>query len=132
MEKIENIGYIYKITNLINNKCYIGQTIKSIEERWRDHKCKAFNSSSKCYNYPLYRAFRKYGINNFSFEIIEKCKISELNKKEIYWIQYYNSYKKGYNQTLGGDGTKSLELNEQEVIEKYNELKNLAKTAVFF
>lgn len=42
MEKIENIGYIYKITNLINNKCYIGQTTKSIEERWNQHKNDAF------------------------------------------------------------------------------------------
>ena len=132
MEKIENIGYIYKITNLINNKCYIGQTTKSIEERWNQHKNDAFRKKRYTYNYPLYRAFRKYGFENFSFEVIEKCKISELNDKEIYWINFYNSYHNGYNQTLGGNGTKNLELNEQEVIEKYKEFQTLEKVAKFF
>ena len=121
MDKTENIGYIYKITNLINNKCYIGQTTKSIEERWNRHKRDAFNKEKYNYEYPLYRAFRKYGIENFSFEIIEECETSELNEKEIYWINYYNSAKsKGYNQSLGGKGNKTLNLNEQEVINKYN------------
>ena len=133
MDKIENIGYIYKITNLINNKCYIGQTTKSIEERWNRHKRDAFNKEKYNYEYPLYRAFRKYGIENFSFEIIEKCKISELNEKEIYWIKYYNSAgHNGYNQTLGGDGTRILELDEQEVIKKYEEFQVIEKVAKFF
>ena len=76
----------------------------------------------------IHKAIAKYGKENFTLEVIEETEDNLLNEREMYWIQYYDSYKKGYNQTLGGDGTKSLELNEQEVVEKYNELKNLAKT----
>ena len=96
---------IYKIENMIDHKIYIGQS-KNIEQRWDEHKWSSQNiNKGKEYEYPLYRAFRKYGIENFSFEIIEKCKIEELNNKERYWIKYYNSFKEGYNQTLGGDSS---------------------------
>jgi len=91
---------IYKITNMINNKCYIGQSV-NIKQRWKNHK--TVNPKDHEYNYPLYQAFRKYGINNFNFEVIEECSIDELNNKEEYWIKYYNSYNNGYNQTLGGN-----------------------------
>ena len=89
---------IYKITNSINNKCYVGQSI-DIERRWRDHK-KNYLSS----NYPLYLAFKKYGLDNFTFEILEECNECELDQKEIYWIDYYHGYSQGYNQTTGGQG----------------------------
>lgn len=91
---------IYKITNKINNKCYIGQSV-DINKRWNAH-IHSFNNID-VYNYPLYRAFRKYGIENFSFEIIETCPRDKLNEREKYWIQYYDSCYNGYNQTLGGD-----------------------------
>ena len=101
---------IYKITNTINGKFYIGQAI-DIEERWKSHRRNSLNSKSKEYNYPLYRAIRKYGIENFSFEIVEECSIEELNEKEIYYIGEFNSYihaenSQGYNMTLGGEGTR--------------------------
>jgi hypothetical protein len=51
----------------------------------------------------LSRAIRKYGIDNFSFNIIEECKQNQLNERERYWIAYYNTFYDGYNQTLGGD-----------------------------
>lgn len=88
---------IYKITNKINQKCYIGQSV-DIKRRWRSHK----NDATKI-DYPLYLAFHKYGIENFSFEVIEECDRDKLNEREIYWIEYYNSYYQGYNQTLGGN-----------------------------
>lgn len=88
---------IYKITNMINNKCYIGCS-KNIEQRWKQHKRIPKIKTS------LYNAFRKYGINNFKFEIVELCLESELSEKEKYWINYYNSYNNGYNETLGGEG----------------------------
>ena len=89
---------IYKITNTINNQCYIGQS-KDIQARWSKH-LSAYKTSPE---WKLYRAFKKYGISNFSFEIIEECKIEELNEKEIYWIAYYDSFNNGYNMTLGGE-----------------------------
>jgi group I intron endonuclease len=95
---------IYKITNKINNKCYIGKS-SNIEERWQYHVNRRYDN--KEYNKPLYRALRKYGINNFSFEIIEELENYEQdsNKREQYWIKFYNSYgESGYNGTKGGDG----------------------------
>ena len=95
---------IYKITNQINNKCYIGKS-NNISRRFRDHKRLAFQSGHKEYNKALYIAFRKYGLDNFTFEIIEELEDYSLSEeREIYWIKYYHSYENGYNETLGGDG----------------------------
>lgn len=74
---------IYKITNLTNNKVYIGQSI-NILKRFRDHKQIAFDKRSHCYDYPLYRAIRKYGIENFKFEIIEEVTKDLLTIREQY------------------------------------------------
>lgn len=95
---------IYKITNLINGHAYVGQA-KDIERRWAQEKNMSKNQNNPGYNYPLMKAFRKYGIENFKFEIIEECDINDLNNREIYWIEFYNTFFNGYNQTLGGDTT---------------------------
>lgn len=101
----ENRCGIYKITNNINNKCYIGKSV-SIEQRWKEH-LSAYNWEREK-NKPLYLAFQKYGIENFSFEILEECENIRqlLNEKEQFWINYYDSTNqtKGYNITPGGDG----------------------------
>ena len=87
---------IYKITNLVNGKIYIGQS-RNIEERWRVHK------KEVSLDYPLYRAFKKYGLDNFSFEIVELCSISELNEREYFFIKKFNSLVPiGYNTKLVG------------------------------
>lgn len=95
---------IYKITNLINQKSYIGQSI-DIENRLKNHKKHAFTSNTKDkeYNKPLYCAIRKYGVDNFSYEILEECTIVELNNKEIFYIELYDTYNKGYNCNRGGN-----------------------------
>lgn len=93
---------IYKIENLINHKCYIGQST-NIHKRWIMHKSISNNPKSKFYDYPLYKSIRKYGIENFSFEIIELCKKEELNDLEIAYIKAYDSTKNGYNMCDGGD-----------------------------
>ena len=94
---------IYKITNKINNQCYIGYST-NIQQRWTKEYNSAFNSTHQAYNYPLQQDFRKYKKEDFSFEIIEECSIEELREKEKYWIKYYNSFYNGYNQTIGGEG----------------------------
>lgn len=113
---------IYKITNKINNKSYIGQSI-NIEHRWKEHLSRI---DDKQFDYAIYNAFRKYGIENFNFEIIEQCKENELNDKEIYWIDYYNSYYDGYNMNLGGNG---LRYDYDFLVKTYLECKSLEKAA---
>lgn len=93
---------IYKITNLINGQSYIGQSI-NIEKRWAQERQSAFNANDKTYNYPISRAFRKYGLDNFQFEVLEECLQAQLNGREKYWIIQYDTFYNGYNQTLGGD-----------------------------
>lgn len=88
---------IYLITNKINGKNYIGQSI-DIARRWRQHREAVSYGQT-----PLYKAIRKYGIENFDFCILEECSKEELNDKEIQYIEQYNSYFCGYNQTRGGD-----------------------------
>lgn len=88
---------IYKITNLITNKIYIGQSI-DCQRRWWEHKARAFDKNNNCFNKPLYRSIRKYGIENFLFEIIKECEPNELNEYEAYYISLYNSViPNGYN-----------------------------------
>ena len=99
---------IYKITNLINNKCYIGQSV-NIENRWQHHRSASRCETNECYNYPLQKAMRKYGLENFSFEILEECKVEELDQKEKYYIQFYQSLENGYNQVrVEQSGTKII------------------------
>ena len=94
---------VYKVTNKINNKCYIGSTY-NFEKRKSQHiKASKNKAGNKTYNYPLYRAFRKYGLENFTFEILEdNIKLIDIAAKELNYIEKFNSYTNtgwGYNQT---------------------------------
>lgn len=99
-------GIIYKVTNLVNKKLYIGLTTKSLEERRREH-IKQVNNDSQL---AFHRAIRKYGLDNFIWEVIDKAdNKNELCNKEMYWIGYYKTYthlddSHGYNMTIGGEG----------------------------
>ena len=111
------IGNIYKISNDINDKLYIGKSQKSIDIRFKEH-CRE-SKSDRFENRPLYKAMRKYGISHFKISLIESVPFSELCEREKYWISYYNSYKTGYNATLGGDGTPYLDDNYDNFISDY-------------
>ena len=101
---------IYKIENKINGKVYIGQSI-AIKTRWQQHKYEAQTGESQA---PLYLALRKYGIENFSFEVLEECPQELLNEKEIFWIAHYKSNDRdfGYNVLAGGQNGGVLYPNE--------------------
>ena len=116
---------IYKITNKLNQHAYIGQSV-NIESRWKDEKNRAFNPTSESYSSTLSKAFRKYGIDNFTFEIIALCAKKDLDDKEKYFIALYDTYNSGYNETTGGNGTPNLsvKLTDEQVKEIYFLLKN--------
>jgi group I intron endonuclease len=99
--------FIYKITNKINGKFYIGKTSKSVEQRFKAH----INCAKNRVNRHLYDAMNYYGYDNFTVELIEEIYSNlEANEKERYWINFYNCISpKGYNMTVGGDGGYTLE-----------------------
>lgn len=111
------MGYIYKITNTINGKIYIGKTLEpNPYERFRERISESRKERS--WDIPLYRAMRKYGEHSFIFEILEEVDDDTLNDKEIYYIKEYNSYYNGYN--LSGDGNERI--SKEAVSELYLEL----------
>lgn len=119
--KNNNCG-IYKITNLITKKIYIGQSIH-INIRFNKHKSVSMNKNDPNYDKDLYKDMRIYGLNNFSFEIIELCDEKLLNEREIYYISFYNCIEpNGYNRNKGGN-TGQL-LTPEWVLKVRDELKN--------
>ena len=90
---------IYKITNKTNTLCYIGQA-KKIRERWRDHMKCGLGIDTPANN-KLYQAMYKEGIDNFTFEMLEECAAADLDEKEAFYIDLYNSYDYGYNSNRG-------------------------------
>ena len=109
------MGYIYKITNHVNGKSYIGQTITSINTRMLKH----FSNAKKATTGIDY-AIQKYGKENFEIEQVCECANENLDDLERYYIQYYNTYNDGYNLTTGGqDISTKIQLNEFEVVHKY-------------
>lgn len=110
-------GFIYKITNRVNGKVYIGQTRFTVEHRFKQH-LKNYNIEHR--KQPLYKAFAEYGIENFIVEPIEKVDCDKLDEREIYWIAYYDSFKNGYNANRGGQGKLYTWTDNQ-----YEEIRNL-------
>ena len=94
----EQIG-IYKFENNQSHKIYIGQSTY-IKKRYYGHLYDAYNRPE--HSSGVDSAIAKYGINNFTFSIIENCPIEKLDEREIYWIAYYDSYHNGYNRIPGG------------------------------
>lgn len=103
---MNGIGYIYKITNKINNKIYIGKTKDTIELRFKGHVRDAQKYKDGNFRSHLYEAMNLYGIENFTVQEIESCNYDLLSEREQYWIKYYNSQDGdvGYNICKGGEG----------------------------
>ena len=133
------MGYIYKITNDVNGKMYIGKTeLVDPEKRWKEHLHDY--KTKRCEKRPLYAAMNKYGEEHFNFEVIEETNNPEETcNREQYWINELRTYIgfndcNGYNATLGGDGKVYLRLNEKEVIKYHTEESCYitGKTAKYF
>ena len=127
------MSFIYKIVNLVNGKCYIGKTDGTIEHRFKTH-IQDMNAVANV-NRPLYKAFKKYGIENFAVEQIEECSQKEAPNREKYWIEFFHSYagdkdSNGYNVTRGGDGVSKYD--DELIWKKYLELNNIQQTANYF
>ena len=125
-------GFIYKITNKINGKSYIGQTIQSVKERFYQH-C-ATKCSQAILNMVIHKAITKYGKANFTIEVIEEVESTNLNDRERYWIRYYDSYNNGYNSTEGGqDGIKLFKnLDTESIVREYKSGKSLREIGRLF
>ena len=99
--------------------------MKTIDERWNEH-CHDY-IRERCEKRPLYAAMNKYGIQNFIIEQIEECSDIVLNERERFWIEYYGTFKNGYNATLGGDGKAYIDYDL--VVVNYNQLQNIEAVA---
>lgn len=121
------MGCIYKLTNKINGKVYIGKTIHTLNIRLRGHKNSMYTTDTK-----LTRAFRKYGFKNFDADILEdSINDAELDALEIKYIKQYDSFKSGYNSTIGGDGHSIYTKEDIDIVidlyKKYNNIKEVYK-----
>ena len=86
---------IYKITNIENQKCYVGQAA-NIADRWKQHIKRGIGAEAPTRN-KLYPAMLQYGVENFTFEIIEECPRDKLNDREDYWQDYFGAREFGYS-----------------------------------
>ena len=124
------MGYIYIITNNINQKKYVGQTTQTIEKRWAEHCYDAINNRDDFY---FHKAIRKYGQENFTIECLIECEDSLLDEKEIFYIEKYKTfyiYNLGYNLTRGGSG--STKINRDEIMLQWNQGKSTKEIADYF
>lgn len=133
------VGIIYLASNLIRGKKYVGQTIKTLDER----KAKHLQNSQTDLNNRFYQAIRKHGIDSFEWEVLEEVEQKNLDEREIYWIKEFNTLYEGYNMTIGGGtlyGHKHTEKTKKRIgeslkgrsmkdhyIERYGEEEGLGK-----
>ena len=130
--------HIYKITNLVNNKVYIGKTgYDSINDRWCEHLTDFYKPTEE--KRPLYAAMQKYGVQNFVITLVETVETdTEACEREKFWIEHYRSYVgfsncNGYNATLGGDGKNYISDQErQEICQYYLTVGQVKLTAQHF
>ena len=106
------LGKIYLISNEINHKLYVGQTVLSLNKRFNGHCC--YSKTDKSVNMYIKRAIHKYGKDKFHIELSEECPVELMHEREKYWIKFYDSYNNGYNLTLGGQDSNYFNLHRIE------------------
>lgn len=119
MKEQEPLGIIYIITNKVNSRVYIGQTRKSLSERMRHH----FSKYETCTK--LKKAIEQYGKDNFLYNVLELVSYSELNDKEAFYIEKYNSIENGYNIKKGNSKFKGRKIHsikklQEDIVSDYN------------
>ena len=120
--------YVYKITNVLNKKVYIGVTSRTVKERFQEHKYR-INERKHLH---LYSSMIKYGIENFEVEVLEQCNsLEEIFEREKFWISFAKSNlpEFGYNNTNGGEGFERIETDDIRILELYKENRSYIKTA---
>lgn len=116
--------YIYAIHNNFNEKVYIGQT-RDPKARWERHQRPSLDRE-------IGKVMNKNGVENFRFEVIHECTEEDWEYWEKFYIEEYDSYNNGYNNTLGGKGNHVTGITHDEVIRKYQELQHIENTARHF
>ena len=111
-------GFIYRIENLINSKEYVGCTIYPIKKRFEEHSWRCLNTDS---NTKLCNSMRKYGIENFTIELIEECDIDKIYKREKFFINELKTFNLGLNSTIGGEGCLGYK-HSKEIREKISKI----------
>lgn len=117
LKRVIKVAFIYKITNDVNGKVYIGKTNYSVEKRFKEH-CRDARRR-RCEKRPLYSAMRKYGVEHFKVEQLEEVPLEMAFDRERYWIEQYKSFHNGYNATMGGDGKNYV--NYDKLVDLYND-----------
>jgi group I intron endonuclease len=116
---------VYKITNNVNGKSYIGFTGNTIFERFEQHKKDALKIRD---NRKFYNAINKYGVDAWNIELLESVDSAEFAKqKEIELIEKFDTYNNGYNSTKGGDGNNGMIMSEESNAKRSKALKGIAK-----
>jgi group I intron endonuclease len=115
-------GTIYLIENKVNGNKYVGQTVMPLNKRWLAHIQESKTFSER----PLYRAINKYGLDNFNIKVLEETTEDKLSDREIYWIEHFNSYNRGYNATTGGESNKNI---REDIRDKISEsMSNVSRS----
>ena len=118
-------GNLYVITNSVNDKVYVWKTYRTIEERFKEHILESKRERSK--NRDIYKAMNTLGVDKFHINLLGQFDEGLLEEKECEYIKLYDSYRNGYNNTLGGDGKRYVEFTDEEAIETYNRCKSVRK-----
>ena len=125
------LGVIYMITNKINNKKYIGQTIQKPRVRFLYHIQYAAKDRN-IINMPITKAIHQYGKENFDFEVLEECEEELLDEREEYYVNKYDTFYNGYNATLGGQSGSKIDIDLDEMLELYHKFRSARQVAEYY